>query len=162
MNADGTNLVRLTSSDGPDSDPAWSPDGAKIAFMSSQSGSYDIYVMNANGLGLTALTSGGDDDWSPAWSPDGAKIAFSRGCYYYCDYDLFVMNVDGSGVTRFPLPSCDEADPAWSPDGQRIAFTSRRSYYGSGCPTSVMVMHPDGTNVTLVTNGNASAPAWRP
>ncbi|HET6703002.1 MAG TPA: hypothetical protein VFH14_14410 [Gemmatimonadaceae bacterium] len=162
MNADGTNLVRLTSSDGPDSDPAWSPDGAKIAFMSYQSGSYDIYVMNANGLGLTALTSGDDDDWSPAWSPDGAKIAFSRGCYYYCEYDLFVVNVDGSGVTRFPLPSCDEADPAWSPDGQRIAFTSRRSYYGSGCPTSVMVMRADGTNVTLVTNGNASAPSWRP
>lgn len=164
MNADGSNVVRLTTHDGADFEPAWSPDGQRIAFMSFHNGTNDIYVMNTDGSGLTALTSGASDDWSPAWSPDGASIVFSRAtdCYYYCEYDLFVMKADGSNVTRLPVPSCDEYDPAWSPDGSRIAFTSAQSYYGVGCPTSVMVMRADGTDVTLVTNGDAWAPAWRP
>ena len=159
-------MVRLTDPDHLYSDlqPAWSPDGQRIAFMRYRTGGYDIFVMNADGSGLAALTNGDDDDRSPAWSPDGTKIAFSRavGCYYYCEYDLAVMNADGSGVMPIPIASCDEYDPAWSPDGTRIAFTSGPSYYGVGCPTSVMVMRADGTDVTVVTNGSASAPAWRP
>jgi hypothetical protein len=169
MNADGTNVVRLTNRDDVDADfePAWSPDGQRIAFSGGYSSGdgNDIFVVNVDGSGLTALTSGGsDDDRFPAWSPDGTKIAFSRGCWFYCEYDLYVMNADGSDVTLIPIATCDESDPAWSPDGSRIAFTSSASYYyyGDGCPTSVMVMHPDGTNPTVVTDGNASAPAWRP
>ncbi len=162
MDANGTGVTRLTDHDGSDSEPAWSPNGQRIAFMSYRDGGHDIYVMNADGSGLAAVTSSSEDDRSPAWSPDGAKIAFSRGCDYYCEYDLFVMNADGSGVTRIPIASCDEYDAAWSPDGTRIAFTSRQSYYGPSCLTSVMVVRSDGTDVTLVANGSASSPAWRP
>ena len=46
MNADGSDLKRLTRSPGLDVRPAWSPDGSRIAFTSNRDGNYEIYVMN--------------------------------------------------------------------------------------------------------------------
>jgi len=48
---------------------AWSPDGSKIAFDSSRSGNYEIYVMNADGTGQTNVTDNPADDSAPDWSP---------------------------------------------------------------------------------------------
>ena len=49
MNADGSGVVRLTDHSARDGEPAWSPDGQRIAFSSDRDGNYDIYVMNADG-----------------------------------------------------------------------------------------------------------------
>ena len=78
MNADGTGLNRLTTNAAIDGRPAWSPNGAKIAFTSTKNGNVDIYVMNADGTGQTRLTQDPAMDSGPAWSPDGARIAFSQ------------------------------------------------------------------------------------
>src|SRR5438093_12737132 len=58
MNADGTGVERLTSDSG-DSEPTWSPDGSRIAFVRFQGGKYDIYVMNADGNEVARLTLDG-------------------------------------------------------------------------------------------------------
>ena len=68
MNADGSNVVRLTNHEGQDSAPAWSRDGTKIAFVSGRSGSVDIWVMNADGTGLERLTDHPGADYFPSWS----------------------------------------------------------------------------------------------
>src|SRR5918994_7202728 len=78
MNADGTNQTRLTFNAFDDGDPAWSPDGQKIAFASDRDGNLEIYVMNKNGSNQTRLTNNSAADFSPAWSPDGTKIVFVR------------------------------------------------------------------------------------
>lgn len=52
-----------------DSDPAWSPDGKKIAFTSDRNGQFDIYVMNLNGTGLARLTTHSALDDLPVWRP---------------------------------------------------------------------------------------------
>ena len=57
MNADGSNPVNLTNNIAYDAEPAWSPDGTKIAFTSLRSGNYETYVMNADGSGLVNLTN---------------------------------------------------------------------------------------------------------
>ena len=76
MNADGSGLRKLTRGPAYDGNPAWSPDGRKIAF--GRAG--EIYVMNADGSGQRNLTRNPARDFAPAWSPDGRKIAFeSRG-----------------------------------------------------------------------------------
>ena len=54
MNADGSGQTQLTNHSSVDSDPAWSPDGAKIAFWSGRAGNDEIYMMNADGSGLSA------------------------------------------------------------------------------------------------------------
>ena len=77
MNANGASPVRLTNTFAADYRPAWSPDGARIAFVSTRDGNPEIYVMNADGTSPVRLTSYAGYDADPAWSPDGSRIAFS-------------------------------------------------------------------------------------
>jgi TolB protein len=95
MNADGSGTRKLTHNERGNAEPAWSPDGRKIAFRSTQSGNRDIYVMNADGSGKRNLTRNPARDGRPSWSPDGRRIAFIS------DRDgrleAHVMNADGSG-----------------------------------------------------------------
>jgi len=81
-----------------DDNPAWSPDGTKIAFDSwpgmFESGSRDVYVTSSEGTGLTRLTTHPAEDLAAHWSPDGSEIAFvtSRGV----DPAIYLMAADGS------------------------------------------------------------------
>lgn len=120
MNADGSGRRRLGASvvqrlldlSAADEEPAWSPDGKKIACASEDDG--DIYAMNVDGSGRTRLTDiPGYDHWPPTWSPDGTRIAFTsedkKGSAIY------VMNADGSGLTKVTGDPADDAFPAWRP-----------------------------------------------
>jgi TolB protein len=76
MNADGSDVKKLTDGEGTDSWPAWAPDGKRIAFVTHRDGNYDVHLMNADGTGRANLTAHPAQDTSPAWSPDGKKLAF--------------------------------------------------------------------------------------
>ena len=113
-------------------EPAWSPDGSRVAFAGKQDGDWDIYVQSmsqdgsgGDGSAPIRLTNGPSNDYYPTWSPDSKRIAFSS------DRDgpphIYVMNADGSDVTRLTSGDHWDREPAWSPDGEQIAFTSLRS-----------------------------------
>ena len=106
--------TNLTNNAAFDSEPAWSPDGAKIAFISERDGNFEIYVMNANGSGQTNLTNNAAYDSQPAWSPDGAKIAFTS--ERDGNGETYVMNADGSGQTNLTNYPRLDGYPAWSPE----------------------------------------------
>lgn len=164
MNADGSGQVRLTSDAAADHGPAWSPNGARIAFASRRDGTDEIYVMNADGSNVLRLSATGENS-GPAWSPDGLQIAFHHGqCYYSCDYDLFRMNAGGSGILQ--LTSGDppaDTDPAWSRDGQWIAFATVSCDYYQGCYYSaIAAVKPDGSGRTEILSGPVFQPVWRP
>jgi len=93
-------------------EPAWSPSGTKIAFVSRRNGNADVYVVGASGGAERRLTTGPEDDTAPAWSPNGKTIAFTRGS------SIRLVNADGSHDRPFGAGT----NPAWSPNGKQLAF----------------------------------------
>jgi Tol biopolymer transport system component len=78
MNADGSEIARLTNDNGSSYSPAWSPDGQRVAFATDRGGDSDIYIMEPNGEGSLLLTidDGDAEDRSPRWSPDNRWVGF--------------------------------------------------------------------------------------
>ena len=121
-NVDGTGRVNLTNFQGDDLQPAWSPDGKRLAFVCFRNPNGDfsanqrICVINGDGTGFQVLTETSTDEYSPAWSPDGKQIAFAS------NSGIFVMNADGSSRRRI-FDGQLTGSPDWSPDGQSVVFS---------------------------------------
>jgi Tol biopolymer transport system component len=101
INADGSGTHDLVSSfeNGlVDADPAWSPDGSQILFISNRSGTGNVWVMNADGSGKANLTNSTFGEGGPTWSPDGTRIAFSGS--RSGGSHIFTMQMRGSRLTR--------------------------------------------------------------
>ncbi len=157
---DGTGLEPLTDRDWDRFEPAWSPDGSQIAFVTAGPGTIEangnppqIWVMDADGSDQRQLTSVPFGAWRPAWSSDGSQIAFDDG-----GSAIYVINADGNGLRRLG-PSIVGFDPTWSPDGNRIAFTG-----GSNNDHRIFSMNLDGENANPLTEAadatSATSPSW--
>jgi tricorn protease len=110
-----------------DRDPAWSPDGKRVAWFSDESGEYELHIRNQNGLGdVTRISLGNPPSffYSPVWSPDSKKIA-------YTDKRLNVWYVDvekGTPVkvdTDYYEAPFHTLNPVWAPDSKWLAYTKQ-------------------------------------
>ncbi len=130
MSVDGSNPRRLTNTggrvddialDGLDADPAWSPDGKRIAFDSNRDGDYEVYVMNADGSAQRNVSDNGALDALPAWSSDGRQIAFESERAEKGNRDVYTMSAGtGTVIGRLTTSAASDEMPDWqalSPSG---------------------------------------------
>ncbi len=160
MNADGSNVVRLTTNWALDRFPIFSPDGSKIAFTSNRDGNTEIYVMSADGTDQVRITNRPGGDSQPNWSPDGTRIAWRSSPVERPEIgDIWVMNADGSNAIQLTDDPADDLRPAWSPSGTKIAFRSLRTNQGD-----IYLMKADGSKQEQLTDDPAqdAYPDWRP
>jgi Tol biopolymer transport system component len=123
MHADGSDPVQLTNSPGAvaiNGQPDWSPNGQRLAFMSTRTGDAEIFVMSADGDDLQNLTSHAATDQAPTWSPNGKQVAFHSD--RAGNFDLYVLDLPTGDLSRLTTHAGVDQFPAWSPDGKSMAF----------------------------------------
>jgi len=132
-------LTKLTPDTTSASDPAFSPDGSRIAFVSLRDGNAEIYVMNADGTGATRVTNDPQPDGRPAFTPDGQALVF-HSARTAGKQQIWTVNLDGTGLTQLTRDSVNST-PTVSPDGQTIAYVSTRNK-----DSDIWLMARDGSN----------------
>jgi len=131
MDDDGANVTRLTKTRA--GQPAWSPDGSKVAFVKPSlepiGGHFplQIFVMDAQGGNVRMVTASPNSTYVPCWSHDGATIAFVRE-FDTLGYRTGIFQIDSGGgnLRRLTAGPKEDGRPAYSPDGSRLAFQSNR------------------------------------
>jgi tricorn protease len=110
-------------------DPAWSPDGKKIAYFSDESGEYQLHLRAQHGRGSVTKYALGDPPsfyYRPTWSPDGKKIAYTDK-----RLNVWILDLDSGQSTKVDTNTYDQRtlEPTWSPDSRWLAYTKMLKNY---------------------------------
>jgi TolB protein len=146
-----------------DYEPAWSPSGTHLVFISNRTGPLKVFTAKVDGSALTQLTEGPEEDDSPSWSPDGRQIAFVS--TRDGNPEIYRMNADGSAQTRLTNDPGPDIHPIWAPDGKSILWNSTRNAANSTEPETfeVFAMDLDGKVLQQLTHGGITTYAsWSP
>ncbi|MCH7397833.1 PDZ domain-containing protein [Belliella sp. DSM 107340] len=165
---DGGTASRLTSPEGPEMYPKFSPDGSKIAFTANYNGNYDVYVIPTTGGIPKRLTYHGMSDLVLGWTPDGKSILFSSGRESGKERfsQFYTISVDGGLAEKLPIPYGEFA--SFSGDGKHIAYTDRsrvnRNWkrYRGGTAPDITVFNLENFETDNITSNDANdeLPMW--
>jgi Tol biopolymer transport system component len=156
MDRDGRSAAPVTTDPGVDTTPSWTPQGDRIVFLSTRSGTAEAWSVGLDGAGERRLASLSPDVQFLKLSPDGTRLAFDvkgeRG-----GTRIWIAAADGSGAHPLTAEEDALAYPVWSPDGSRLAAQGRR-----GDDVDVVVLPVAGGARRRVTStpGQCWASAW--
>ena len=154
MDPDGNNQINLSNDPAEDFEPAFSPDGSQIAFVSNretdEGGGQYIYVMNADGSDLRRLPTV-DGSRHPSWAPTGKVIIYDN------NNDIFIVNADGSGTSRQLTETPDkDVRPNFSPEDEFVAWIS-----GEDDNANILIMDLRSEEITQITpNSGVTDAQW--
>lgn len=176
VSRNGGKALRLTATQGIETDPYFSPDGSKIAFTATVGGNTDVYVMATSGGDQKRMTYSPSEDHVRGWTPDGQKILFSsvRGdAPLESHWRLWTVNING-GMPE-PLQLSRAFTGSYSSDGQKLAYeefsttmfppwqeTSYWRHYRGGRVHPISVLNLADNSITKLpwTDSNDSSPMW--
>lgn len=130
MNADGTNVRRLTDVPGYDGGPFFSADGSRICWrrFSEDGASAEIYTMKTDGSDVKRLTEIGAMSWAPFFHPSGDYLVFTTNRHGFANFELYLVRADGDGEpVRVTYTDGFDGLPVFLPGGNRLSWTSTRT-----------------------------------
>lgn len=170
-NRDGGEVRRLTSDEGVESNPAFSPDGKLLAFSAQYDGNTDVYVVSVEGGAPRRLTWHPGADTVQGFTPDGASVLFTSGREVFTDRytQLFTVSVSGgSPVEALKIPNANNG--AYSPDGARIAYNplykafTQWKHYRGGTVSTIWIFRLSDNSIEKIPQPkdrcNDADPMW--
>jgi len=142
----GRDPARLIASGGDDTSPRFSPDGTRIAFESTRTGTNQIWTCSSDGSGQTQLTNLGGYSGAASWSPDGARIAFESTASG--NREIWIVDSRGGTPGLLTKNAAQDSTPSFSRDGRWIYFSSDRSG-----KFQIWKMPSEGGNAVQITRG---------
>lgn len=121
MPATGGKATAITDEFNDARQPAWSPDGKRLAFQSYRDGNFHLWTVAPDGKQLTQLTSGTFDDREPHWSPDGKRLAFAsdRGG----NYDIWTLEPASGKLEQLTRDTANDTTPLGRPMANRLPLS---------------------------------------
>jgi TolB protein len=182
MNGNGSGKYRVTTHVRNEYDPAWSPDGRWLAFVSDRRGDGEIFKVHSTApfgtaIRLTSTAGTGDPsptpddpyltDSEPTWSPSGDRIAFRRHVrdddWSWFSFGELLMTMNAWGGAQRPALTqggYGATNPSWGPGGARIAWVDDEfEYFDGSASSNVHHSNPDGTALVTVTHFTSDGPS---